>query len=127
MSGYKVIKRRWRTKVIHVYKSKYKKVGVLPIQIVKSNVSSVGPSLERNRSANVRNVRLYYPYRQYTDLFIFRFVSEHCLRSTLRLFQTLLSILAVHQPFYISICISTLPTQHTTFNKRLVWVLIFSF
>ena len=25
------------------YKSKYKKVGVLPIRIVKSNVSSVGP------------------------------------------------------------------------------------
>ena len=30
------------------YKSKYKKVGVLPIQIVKSNVSSVGPLSERN-------------------------------------------------------------------------------
>ena len=29
-------------------KSKYKKVGVLPIRIVKSNVSSVGPSSERN-------------------------------------------------------------------------------
>ena len=28
---------------------------------------------------------------------------------------TLLSISAVHQPFYILICISTLPTQHTTF------------
>ena len=27
---------------------------------------------------------------------------------------TVLSILAVHQPFYISICISILPTQHTT-------------
>ena len=27
----------------------------------------------------------------------------------------LLSVLAVHQPFYISICISTLPTQHTKF------------
>ena len=31
------------------------------------------------------NVRLYYPYWQYTDLFIFRFVSLLCLRSTLRL------------------------------------------
>ena len=30
------------------YKSKYKKVGVLPIRIVKSNASSVGPSSERN-------------------------------------------------------------------------------
>ena len=29
--------------------------------------------------------RLYYPYWQYTDLFIFRFVSLLCLRSTLRL------------------------------------------
>ena len=29
--------------------------------------------------------------------------------------QTILSALAVHRPFYISICISTLPTQHTTF------------
>ena len=28
-------------------KSKYKKVGVLPIRIVKSNVSSVGPSSEK--------------------------------------------------------------------------------
>ena len=27
----------------------------------------------------------------------------------------LLSVSAVHQPFYISICIWTLPTQHTTF------------
>ena len=28
---------------------------------------------------------------------------------------TILSVLAVHRPFYFSICISTLPTQHTTF------------
>ena len=26
------------------------------------------------RRANARNVRLYYPYRQYTNLFLFRFV-----------------------------------------------------
>ena len=30
------------------YKSKYKMIGVLPIRIVKSNVSSVGPSSGRN-------------------------------------------------------------------------------
>ena len=30
------------------YKSKYKKVGVLPIRIVWSNVSSIGPSSEKN-------------------------------------------------------------------------------
>ena len=34
-------------------------------------------------TAFARNVRLYFLYRQYTNLFIFRFVSEHCLRSTL--------------------------------------------
>ena len=31
------------------YKSKYKKVGVLPIRKVWSNVSSIDPSSERNR------------------------------------------------------------------------------
>ena len=36
------------------------------------------------RRGNARNVRLYCPYRQYTNLFIFRFVSLLCLRSTLR-------------------------------------------
>ena len=39
------------------------------------------------RRANARNVRFHYPYRQYTNLFIFRFVSLLCLRSTLRLFS----------------------------------------
>ena len=68
-----------------VYKLKYKKVGVLPIRVVKSNVSSVGPpSVSLRRRADARNVRLYYPYRQYTNLFIFRFVSLLCLRSTLK-------------------------------------------
>ena len=37
------------------------------------------------RRANARNVRLYYPYWQYTNHFIFRFVSLLCLRSALRL------------------------------------------
>ena len=43
------------------------------------------------RRANARNVRLYYPYWQYTNLFIFRFVSLLCIRSTLRLFHKLIS------------------------------------
>ena len=34
--------------------------------------------------------------------------------------ETLLSISAVHQPFYISICIWTLPMQHTMFISLLV-------
>ena len=72
---------------------------MLPIQKVKSNVSSIGPLWKRNREtgcsspsslwrrANARNVRLYFLYRQYTNLFIFRFVSLLCLRRTLRLFS----------------------------------------
>ena len=48
------------------------------------------------RRGNARNVRLYYPYRQYTDLFIFRFVFQHCLRSTLRLYiQCLFNIYTI--------------------------------
>ena len=34
--------------LVKKYKLKYKKVGVLPIRIVKSNILSVGPSSERN-------------------------------------------------------------------------------
>ena len=37
-----------RLQIFVFYKSKYKKVGVLSIRLVKSNVSSVGPSSERN-------------------------------------------------------------------------------
>ena len=61
-------------------------------------------------NAFARNVRLYVLYRQYTNLFIFRFVSEHCLGSKRYI---LLSISIVHQPFYILICIWTLPTLET--------------
>ena len=39
----------------------------------QSRDTNPGPSSE---GANARNVRLYYPYWQYTDLFIFRFVSQ---------------------------------------------------
>ena len=74
---------------LKVHESKYKKGCVMSIRIVKSNVSSIGwPSSERIRvpvsfwrRANARNVRLYYPYRQYTNLFIFQFVSLLCLRT----------------------------------------------
>ena len=40
------------------------------------------------RRAYARNVRLYYPYRQYTYLYTFLFASEHCLRSTLYVYFT---------------------------------------
>ena len=57
------------------------------------------------RRANARNVRLYYPYWQYTNLFIFRFVSLLCLRSTLRWFKILL-IATVNKtkPHCIKLC-----------------------
>ena len=42
-----------------------------------------------SRRANARNVRLYYPHWQDTDLFIIPFVSLLCLRSTLRFFYLL--------------------------------------
>ena len=69
---------------IFYYKSKYKKVGVLPIRIVKSNVLSAGPLSERRA----------FP----------RFYLTKGQRSKR---QILLSVSAVHQPFNISICIST--------------------
>ena len=39
------------------------------------------------RRANARNVRLHYPYWQYTNLFIFQFVSLLCLCITLYLYN----------------------------------------
>ena len=86
-----------------VCKSKYKKVGVLPIRIVQSNISSFGSSSERNRTKKksfyflfvsdegpmLETLDYHYPYWQYTDIFIFPFVSLLCLRSTLRLFRCL--------------------------------------
>ena len=51
----------------------YEKVGVLPSRIVKSNVSSVGLSSGPTTTKGQRSkLRLYYSYRQYTNLFIFR-------------------------------------------------------
>ena len=47
------------------------------------------PCFSLTKGLRARNIRIYYPYR--------------------------IRILAVHQHFYLSICILTLPTQHTTF------------
>ena len=102
--SYGVINRRrfWKYRVIqgwiNFFKLKYKKVGVLPIQIVKSNVSSVVPSSERNQFFCLMKgqcSKLYtllsftLPYQQYTNLFIFRFVSLHSLHSRLCLLSFL--------------------------------------
>ena len=43
-------------------------------------------------------------------IFFFSLTNGQCSKR-----QTVLSVLAVHRPFYISICIFTLPTQHTMF------------
>ena len=64
------------------YRLKHKKVGVLLVWIVKSYVFSVGPLLEKplTKGLIAHNIRLYYPYRKYTNLFIFQFIT---LRQTL--------------------------------------------
>ena len=45
---------------VYIYKSKYKKIGVLPMRIVWSNVSSIGPSSERNRVSLLYSVILSF-------------------------------------------------------------------
>ena len=71
------------------------------------------------RRAYAQNVRLRFLHRQWTNLFIFRFVFQHCLRSTLhfmflsdevRTLETLdfAFYIGSTSTFYISICISTL-------------------
>ena len=89
-----------------------KKFGVLPIWKAKSNVSSVDPLSQRNivyfSNEGPRNDKLCFPYRQYTNLFIFRFVSEHCLRSTLRLFH------------YIK-------TSYLCCKQMFLWIMVFLF
>ena len=71
------------------YKSKYKKVGVLPIWIVQSNVSSIGPSSERNSFLFLSDEG---PMLE--NLFLF---DEGPMLETL---DYMLSVLAVHRPFY---------------------------
>ena len=58
----------------------------------------------RANARNVSNVRLFYPHWQYSNLFIFRFVSLLCLSCTLRLLRSkrwTSFISTVHQPFNI--------------------------
>ena len=56
---------------IFYYKSKYKKVGVLPIRIVKSDVSSVGPSSEGNIKTFNFTIRIgSTPTFLYFDLYL---------------------------------------------------------
>ena len=61
---------------------------ILPIRIVKSNVSSVGPSL-----ANARNLRLCYTYQQYTNVFLNILICIPSLSAQDTTFITLLYIL----------------------------------
>ena len=78
------------------------------------------------------NVRLYFLYRQYTNLFILRFVFQHCLRRTLHfmflsdegptletLYFTVLSISAVHQTIlYFDLYFNTVYAAHYTFVSQ---------
>ena len=56
--------------VILRYKSKYKKVGVLPIRIVWSNVSSIDPSSERNSTKTFLYFDLYL-YSAYAAHYVY--------------------------------------------------------
>ena len=51
------------------------------LKIVRQSSQRERPA-RLSRRAYARNVRPRFLYRQYTDLFIFRFISQHCLRST---------------------------------------------
>ena len=64
-------------------KSKYEKVGVLPIRIVKSNVSSVGPSSERNEGPTFETLDFIIrigrtPTFSYFGLYLYSAYSAHC-------------------------------------------------
>ena len=53
-------------------------ISTLPTQVTKFYVS-----LSRRATQYALNVRLYFQYRPYTNIFIFRYVFQHCLHSTL--------------------------------------------
>ena len=53
--------------------------------------------------AYARNVRLYYPYRRYTNLIIFRFVSEHCLCSTLYAYLKIMPSWTIAHRYYFKV------------------------
>ena len=82
------------------------------------------------RKAYGRNVRLYYPYRQYTNLFISIFISTLPTQHTTfyvslwrRAYVQNVRLRFLYRQysnlFYILISISTLPTQHTIFYVSL--------
>ena len=69
-----------------------KKVGVLLIRKVMSNVSSVGPSSEiimflSEKGPTLETLNITFRIGTTPTFLIFRFASEHFLRSTLRLFH----------------------------------------
>ena len=57
-----------------------------------------------------------YIFSLFIIMYIYMYVYFSLTKGQCSKRQTILSVLAVHRPVYISICISTLPTQHTTFN-----------
>ena len=115
---------------LFVYKSKYKKVGVLPIWKVKSNVSSVGPSSERNMI--LPDVRLYYPYRQHTTAYAATYTFISLFVCCCFLWNKFLCVWQFLCSFFGSICLyhhlsfshfclfrTTFPeSRHVQFNKQ---------
>ena len=117
---YLTLKNLWKRN-----KSKYKKVGVLPIRIVWSNVLSIGPSSERNTIYHTREKYYipYYPYWQNTDLFIFWFVSLLCLHSTLRLWKRKMDNKLQTSGFEIRIFLCLLCPRGGCFLRLSKWLL----
>ena len=73
-----------RTNEFIWYWSKYKKLVYRRYRQRSLTFWVLALSISR---AHARNVKLRLLFRQYTNLFIFRFVSERCLHSTLPLFH----------------------------------------
>ena len=81
----------------------------------KSNVYSL-----TCRALALREKQLYYPYWDYTNLFIFQFVSLLCLRSTLHLFH-LFALSLSREKFYViarTLMFYKLPVKNFRFDNE---------
>ena len=93
----------------------------------KFNILSVGPlqcfSLTKGLCA--RNIRFCFTCQQYTDLFIFQFVSEHCLHSRLCLLMLKMlckrQILALIYPYTLP----ALPHTHISYIYIYIYIYIY--
>ena len=69
------------------YKSKYKNVGVLPIYGIQGLTFRANAFVREQRNSTKSLQSKQSAYRQYTNIFIFRFVFQHCKSNTNNLLQ----------------------------------------